>query len=99
MLVACSLLVSNAGMKPAPANAIPNAPDRRRFNRNPPIPVSILAPSSRPMMSTLPDVACSSVARIRMAVVWPAPFGPRKPNNSPLATLNVMPSRARLPPF
>ena len=99
MLVACSLLVSNAGMKPAPANANPNAPDRRSINRNRPKPVSILAPNTSPTMSTMPDVACSSVARIRMAVVFPAPLGPRKPNKSPLATLNVMSSRARVPPF
>ena len=94
VLVACSLLVSNAGMKPAPTNAIPNAPDSRRIKRNPPIPVSILARNTSPTMSMMPDVACSTVARIRMAVVLPAPFGPRKPNNSPLATLNVLPSGA-----
>ena len=55
VLVACSLLVSNAGMKPAPTNAIPNAPDSRRIKRNPPIPVSILVRNTSPTMSTMPD--------------------------------------------
>jgi hypothetical protein len=35
-----------------------------------------------------PDVGAMSVPRVRTVVVLPAPFGPRKPNTSPGATVN-----------
>jgi hypothetical protein len=45
-----------------------------------------------------PAVAEISVPRIRTVVVLPAPFGPRKPNTSPRATLNDTSSTATRSP-
>src|SRR5262245_9783008 len=41
---------------------------------------------SRPATRTRPEVAAVYPAIIRMVVVLPAPFGPRKPTISPFAT-------------
>jgi hypothetical protein len=35
-----------------------------------------------------PELGAISVPSVRTVVVLPAPFGPRNPNTSPLATLN-----------
>lgn len=43
---------------------------------------------STPATTALPEVGLLSPQSIRMAVVLPAPLAPRKPNISPLATLN-----------
>jgi hypothetical protein len=43
---------------------------------------------SWPATSTRPDVAAVNPAIIRMLVVLPAPFGPRKPRISPSETVN-----------
>jgi hypothetical protein len=48
---------------------------------------------SLPKMYTLPDVGLRRVVRILRVVVFPAPFGPRKPNTVPYFTSNEMPSR------
>ena len=45
--------------------------------------------------STRPEVGFSSPAIMRMVVVLPAPFGPRKPWISPGATSRLTPSTAR----
>ena len=45
-------------------------------------------PSGMPATTADPAVGAISVPRIRTVVVLPAPFGPRKPNTSPRATLN-----------
>jgi hypothetical protein len=39
--------------------------------------------TSNPATRALPSVASISVARMRIVVVLPAPFGPRNPNTSP----------------
>src|SRR6266849_1150378 len=44
-----------------------------------------------------PDVFGSRVVSILMVVLFPAPFGPRKPKNSPSLTLNVIPFTAFVP--
>ena len=41
------------------------------------------AVSGMPATVAEPDVGVSSVPRVRTVVVFPAPFGPRKPNTSP----------------
>ena len=43
----------------------------------------------------LPDVGAMRLVSIRMVVVLPAPFGPRKPNTSPSAISKVSRSTAR----
>ena len=47
------------------------------------------AHGSWPSTETLPASARSSPSAIRIAVVLPAPFGPRKPNTSPCSTSQV----------
>src|SRR6185369_6774463 len=54
---------------------------------------------SRPSMRTRPEVGLSSPAMIRIVVVLPAPFGPRKPWISPGATSRLTPSTAVKPPY
>src|ERR1700680_2037749 len=44
--------------------------------------------SGMPAMLAEPEVGAISVPRVRTVVVFPAPFGPRKPNTSPGATVN-----------
>jgi len=48
-----------------------------------------------PATSTSPAVGCSRPESIFNVVVFPAPFGPRKPTRSPAPTLKSMPSTAR----
>src|SRR5438876_7631757 len=60
----------------------------------------ILAPSfstSKPATDAEPEVFRSSVVRILIVVLLPAPFGPRKPKNSPSETLNDIPFTALVP--
>jgi hypothetical protein len=45
----------------------------------------------------VPDVFLRSVVRIFMVVLLPAPFGPKKPKNSPSCTLNEILSTALVP--
>src|SRR6266850_353137 len=45
--------------------------------------------TSKPATFTEPEVGGRTPVMIRMVVVFPAPFGPRKPRISPLSTLNV----------
>src|SRR6185503_14549820 len=47
-----------------------------------------------PLSSSVPLVGCSRVVSMRIVVVLPAPFGPRKAKISPLATSNEMSSTA-----
>src|SRR5215470_17033634 len=49
---------------------------------------------SRPTTEPLPAVGRTSPVSILIVVVFPAPFGPRKPNTSPRRTLNVTASTA-----
>ena len=50
--------------------------------------------ASWPATRAVPDVGLASVHRILIVVVLPAPFGPRKPKVSPLATSKSMPRTA-----
>src|SRR3984885_14057312 len=45
-----------------------------------------------------PELGAISVPNVRTVVVLPAPFGPRNPNTSPLATLNETSDTAVRPP-
>src|SRR5215468_2198504 len=54
---------------------------------------------SWPSISTRPAVGLSSPAIMRMVVVLPAPFGPRKPWISPGATERLTPSTAVKAPY
>src|SRR6266571_6394176 len=49
---------------------------------------------SRPKIVSSPEVTGETPPIMRMVDVFPAPFGPRKPNASPLATSKSMPSTA-----
>ena len=57
------------------------------------------APTSWPRISAVPEVGLSSVVRIFMVVLLPAPLGPRKPKTSPASTSKVTPSTALIPPL
>src|SRR5258705_8748378 len=57
------------------------------------------ASRSWPSMTTRPAVGLSSPAMMRMVVVLPAPFGPRKPWISPLGTSKLTPSTAVNDPY
>jgi hypothetical protein len=57
-----------------------------------------VAAGSRPSTRNVPDVARSSVARMRKSVVLPPPFGPRRAKISPRATESVARSSARRAP-
>jgi len=46
-----------------------------------------------------PQLGLRSVARMRMVVVLPAPFGPMNPYTSPLSSLIVSRSRAYSSPY
>ena len=48
-------------------------------------------------MRASPRCGVSSVARIRIVVVFPAPLGPMNPRTLPRSTLNDTPSTARTP--
>src|SRR6187401_2148118 len=50
--------------------------------------------TSNPATRAAPAVGRSSVQRIEIVVVLPAPFGPRNPNSSPGSTENDTPSTA-----
>ena len=50
--------------------------------------------TSKPATLTSPEVGLASVVRTLMVVLLPAPFGPRKPKNSPFSTWNEIPSTA-----
>jgi hypothetical protein len=53
-----------------------------------------------PAISAEPEVGLRSVESMLMVVVLPAPFGPRKPKSSPVATEKEIPSTAvKLPNF
>jgi hypothetical protein len=52
---------------------------------------------SKPATWTCPEVFLRRVVRTFMVVLFPAPFGPRNPKNSPSLTLNVMLSTAFVP--
>src|SRR5512140_1338435 len=49
---------------------------------------------SKPAIEALPDEGESSVQRMLMVVVLPAPFGPRKPKTSPSSTSKEIVSTA-----
>jgi len=51
--------------------------------------------SGMPATVAEPEVGAMSVPSARTVVVFPAPFGPRKPNTSPGATSIVSRSSAR----
>src|SRR5215470_1561375 len=54
---------------------------------------------SWPATRAVPDVALASMQRILMVVVLAAPFGPRKPNVSPLVTSKSIPRTASTSPY
>src|ERR1044071_3357566 len=47
----------------------------------------------------VPEVGCSRPTIILIVVVFPAPFGPRKPNTSPAYTSKLTLSTATLSPY
>ena len=51
--------------------------------------------TSRPPISTAPDVGSSNVATINSSVVLPDPLGPYRATISPAATCSETPSTAR----
>src|SRR6266581_4144390 len=51
-----------------------------------------------PATSAVPEVGRIRVPRTRTVVVFPAPFGPRNPNTSPIPTSKVRSSKARRSP-
>ncbi len=51
-------------------------------------------PTSFPAMKARPSVALMRQQRIRTVVVFPAPFGPKKPKTSPSFTWRLSPSMA-----
>jgi hypothetical protein len=53
---------------------------------------------SKPAISAVPSVGGMKPVRIRIVVVFPAPFGPRKPTTSPFSTLNETSSTATRSP-
>src|SRR6267143_5787641 len=53
--------------------------------------------TSKPATDAEPEVFRRIVVRILIVVLLPAPFGPRKPKNSPSLTLNVIPLTALVP--
>ncbi len=53
--------------------------------------------TEKPLIRASPPCGESSVARIRIVVVLPAPFGPMKPSTWPRSTLNDTSSTARTP--
>ena len=62
------------------------------------VPSHELAMVSNPAIEACPLVGANTPARIRIAVVFPAPFGPRNPVILPLSMRNVRSSRARTAP-
>src|SRR5262245_23573586 len=54
---------------------------------------------SWPLTATRPEVGLSRPAMMRMVVVLPAPFGPRKPWIWPGPTARLTPSTARKAPY
>jgi hypothetical protein len=53
--------------------------------------------TSKPLTRTVPAVGDRSVATVLIVVVLPAPFGPRKPKNSPSGTVRSIPWTAAVP--
>jgi hypothetical protein len=53
---------------------------------------------SKPPTRAAPELCRSSVTRILTVVVFPEPFGPRKPNTSPHPTAKETPASAVEPP-
>ena len=53
---------------------------------------------SWPPMVTSPSVGGMKPVIMRMVVVLPAPFGPRKPSTSPFSTVNETPFTATFGP-
>ena len=54
---------------------------------------------STPSIFTNPEVGSDRPARMRIVVVFPAPFGPRKPKISPGATVRLSRSTAVKSPY
>ncbi|CAM5307731.1 hypothetical protein SVIOM342S_03211 [Streptomyces violaceorubidus] len=52
----------------------------------------------RPRTRTLPEVGSIRPISMRMVVVLPEPFGPRKPKTLPAGTVRSRPSTASCPP-
>src|ERR1700730_8072400 len=55
--------------------------------------------ASWPATRAVPDVAFARVHKILIVVVFPAPFGPRKPKVSPRTTSKAMPRTASTSPY
>src|SRR5438477_3125287 len=62
------------------------------------ISVPLSAVRGMPATTADPDVGATSVPRVRTVVVFPAPFGPRKPKTSPEVTVKDTSSKAVRPP-
>ena len=54
--------------------------------------------TSKPATIALPEVGRSNVVSMRTTVLFPAPFGPRKPKISPALTVRLMPFTALTSP-
>ena len=91
----CSRPISSRFSRPVERASIATdcmaKPTRRRISAG-------CCTTSRPATEARPAVSGMRVARIRIVVVLPAPFGPRNPKNSPTATATSIPSSARVPP-
>ena len=53
---------------------------------------------SFPATRAVPAVGASTVASMRRVVLFPAPFGPRRPKTSPCQQVKVIPSAATIFP-
>src|SRR6185503_21058981 len=63
-------------------------------SRGPPVAVTV-----DPSTSIVPPLGWIRPSAIRIVVVLPAPFGPRKPNSSPRSTVRSRPSTAASSPY
>jgi hypothetical protein len=58
------------------------------------------AVTSNPVTEAVPEEGARSVVSMRIVVVFPAPFGPRSPNTSPVPTVKLTAfTAARLPKY
>jgi hypothetical protein len=54
--------------------------------------------TSWPKTAAVPPPGETSPVRMPMSVLFPAPFGPRRPKNSPVGTVRSIPSSAQTLP-
>ena len=80
---------------PAPTAGRRGHDRRRRRSRSAAAPSPAPRPDRGPSTRARPDVGNSSVVRILIDVVFPAPFGPSRPNSSPGSTEKLTSVSAR----